>query len=40
MFECKFIILFKDNVAQTNLKITYSSKLPHSRDFLQSRLVR
>ena len=32
-FECKFITLFKDNGAQRNLKITYSSKLPHSRDF-------
>jgi len=32
MFVCKFIILFYDNGAQRNLKITYNSKLPHLRD--------
>jgi len=33
MFICKFIILFYDNGAQKNLKITYNNKLPHYRDF-------
>jgi len=29
MFRCKFIILFYDNGAQRNLKITYNNKLLH-----------
>ena len=33
MLVCKFIILFYDNGAQKNLKITYNYKLPHYRDF-------
>ena len=36
MFICKFIILFYNNEAQKNLKITYNNKLPHYLDFLQS----
>jgi len=32
MFRCKFIILFNDSGAQIDIKITYSSKLSHSRD--------
>jgi len=37
MFICKFIILFYDNGAHKNLKITYNNKLPHYRDFFDNR---
>jgi len=33
MLKCEFIILFYDNGAQRNLKITYNNKRPHYRDF-------
>jgi len=33
MLKCKFIILFYDNGAQRNSKITYNNKRPHYRDF-------
>jgi len=37
MFICKFIILFYDNGAQKNLKITHNNKLPHYRNFFDNR---
>ena len=33
IFKCKFIIVFYDNGAQRNIKITYNNKRPHYRDF-------
>jgi len=34
IFKCKFVIVFYDNGAERNIKITYNkNKRPHYRDF-------